>query len=92
MFSRTKPNLVCSDEGFCVEVLGRTGVRYHEGEASIYVDGELLAGPHGFLIYKDSMRLDAGPAPGIIDEGERIRIVANIQKAFAFVGFDIEII
>ena len=36
-----------SSDGFSVEVLGRTGLRYREGDRQMFVDSEALTGPSG---------------------------------------------
>jgi hypothetical protein len=42
MFKETRKNVVESDEGFSIEVLGRTGIKYTEGEKTMFVDSEVL--------------------------------------------------
>ncbi len=90
MFREPRTNVIESDEGFAVEVLGRTGLRYTEGSRSAKVDSEVVMGPSGLVIYKSSIR--AWGDGGEIDEPERARIVENIRRAFAFKGYDIEVI
>jgi len=43
MFSVPRVNVVKSDSGYLVEVLGRTGMKYSEGERSMFVDSEVLS-------------------------------------------------
>ncbi len=50
----------------------------------------MLVGSHGFVIYSNRIKPEANSEPIIIDERERSRIVKNIRKAFAYMGFDIE--
>jgi hypothetical protein len=45
MFTSPRPNLCESSDGFSVEVLGRTGLRYCEGGRQMFVDSEVLSGP-----------------------------------------------
>lgn len=89
MFTTPRPNVIVSDEGFSVEVLGRTGVKYEDNLSAVMVDGEVLAGPAGFMIYKDSARVVGGE--GRLSDSRREVVVDNIRRAFAHRGFNIEI-
>jgi hypothetical protein len=91
MFSVPKQNSIKCDEGFLVEILGRTGVRYEDDVGVATVDGEILAGPSGFIIYRDSVR-SVDSSTKIIDAARCDLIIENIRRAFAFRGFDIEIL
>jgi hypothetical protein len=42
--------------GQTVEVLGRTGLRYREADRQMFVDSEVLTGPSGMAVYKDTMQ------------------------------------
>lgn len=75
------PNIVESDEGFSVEVLGRTGLRYVEGDRALNVNAEVLAGPSGIMLYSQS-----------VDAADKVRIIENIRAAFKFRGFDIQVV
>ncbi len=92
MFKETKTNVVESDEGFSVEVLGRTGIKYTEGEKTMFVDSEVLSGPHAMAIYKKSIKNWQTPNCEPICDTKRDKIVENIRRAFLFVwGVEIEI-
>ena len=56
MFSVPRVNVIESDEGFSVEVLGRTGLLYSEGVKSMHIDSEVLASPGGIAIIEKSIR------------------------------------
>jgi hypothetical protein len=61
--------LITSDSGFSVEVLGRTGLRYTEGDRVMLIDSEVLAGPHGLALYLSSLRRRDPPNDSLpIDE------------------------
>ena len=45
MFTSHRPNLYESSDGFPMEVLGRTGLGYREGERQMFVDSQVLTGP-----------------------------------------------
>lgn len=93
VFDIPRPNVIKSDEGFSVEVLGMTGLLYTEGPRSLYVDSEVIAEPHGLMIYSSSIRVWNTPHAGeIIDKAGRDVIVENIRRAFRLRGFEIEVI
>jgi hypothetical protein len=56
MFEIPRVNVIQSDEGFSVEVLGRTGLLYTEGSKSLHIDSEVLVGPTDLLVYTNSIR------------------------------------
>ena len=56
MFTSQGPNLYKSSGGFSVEVLGRTGLRYGEANRRMFVDSEVLTGPYGMAVYKDTIQ------------------------------------
>jgi len=93
MFDIPRPNVIKSDEGFSVEVLGMTGLLYTEGPRSLYVDSEVIAEPHGLMIYSSSIQSWKSLYEGeIINDAKRNVIVENIRRAFRFRGFEIEVI
>ncbi len=92
MFVIPRPNVIESDEGFSVEVLGMTGLLYTEGSKSLRLDSEVLAKPTGLIIYTSSIRTWNSLHDGeIVDEAKRDVIVENIRRAFRFRGFEIEV-
>ena len=56
MFTSQGPNLCKSSDGFSVEVLDRTGLRYGEANRQMSVDSEVLTGPCGMPVYKETIR------------------------------------
>jgi hypothetical protein len=92
MFSEPKVNVIESDQGYSVEVLGRVGLKYTEGEKSLTVDSEVLMGPSGMVVYKSSIRQwDPPHSNQAIDKATRERIIDNIRAAFHFKGYEIEV-
>ncbi len=92
MFSIPKVNVIESSDGYIVEVLGRTGILYKEGDRYIHIDSEVLAGPSGVVVYTDSIKSWCGPNEVVpVDEVDRERIVSNIKAAFRFRGYNIEV-
>jgi hypothetical protein len=93
MAKRLDPNVFVSDEGYTVAVLGRTGVKYTEGERSLVIDSELLAGPSGILLYASTISAWAAPYhEEHIDPDTRSQILLNIRRAFEIQGFDILVV
>jgi hypothetical protein len=91
-FSEPRVNVIESDTGFSVEVLGRTGMRYAEHGKSAFVDSEVLAKPGAIAVYPKSIRHwdpphDAEP----LDDEDRNRIVTNIHRAFAARGYEAQV-
>lgn len=93
MLSLSDPNTVVSDEGFSVRVLGRTGIRYREGDRELHIDSEALAGPAGMAIYAHSIRSWEPPCQDVpLDEVSRARVIENVRAAFKFWGFSIDVL
>jgi hypothetical protein len=92
MFTIPRPNVIESDEGFSVEVLGRAGLRYREPPREMLVDSEVLAGPSGLVVYGHSIRKWEPPYAGeALAEGKRQEILDNIRRAFRYRGLDIQV-
>jgi hypothetical protein len=92
MFRVPRVNVIESDEGFSVEVLGRTGLLYKEGPKSMNIDSEVLASPGGIAVIKKSIRAWDPPYENeIIDDIKRKTIIENIRRAFQSQGDDISI-
>ena len=89
MFRSTKPNVIENEEGVCVEVLGRVGMRYTEAGRTIDVDSEVLA-TQGIAVYAESIRnWSDGSA---VDETTRSRVIHNIREAVRSQGDSIVVI
>ena len=95
MFSTPRNNVVESDEGFYVEVLGRTGLKYVEGSRAVFIDSEVLMGPHGMAIDKKSIKNWQIPS-GDIDSPEKDKLIRDVHEvtlvgdSFLFEGFTLE--
>lgn len=93
MITKTDLNVVTSDEGWSVRVLGRTGIEYTEGERKMRIDSEVLAGPAGMAVYSSSIRAWLPPNEAEnVDEAARARIIQNLRRSFKFEGFDIDVL
>ena len=53
MFSIPRLKVIESEEGFSVEVLGRTAISNREGDKVLLVDSEALAPGKGIAIFTD---------------------------------------
>jgi hypothetical protein len=82
VFKIPRVNVIESDEGFSVEVLGRTGLLYTEGDKSIRIDSEVLNSTT-IAIIKDSIKVWNPPYENeVINEDKCDSIVGNIRRAF----------
>jgi hypothetical protein len=85
------PNLVEMSAGYSVEVLGRTGLRYVEGERTMLVDSEVVGGP-AIAMYAASMKRWEPPHDSEpLDDRERTRIIENIQRACDSKGWTLRV-
>ena len=90
MFTIPKTNVIESDSGFAVEVLGRTGLLYVENDRKMKIDSEVLMGPRAMVVYLDSISKWLPPHDAVpVDQGARKRIMDNIREAFLFRGAEI---
>jgi hypothetical protein len=91
-FSVPRVNVITSDAGFSVEVLGRTGLRYTENDRSASVDSEVLATPGAMALYQGSIKKWDSPHEAVaLNDSDRERIVENIRSAFASQGYKLEV-
>jgi hypothetical protein len=72
-------------------LLGRTGLRYLEGERSVWIESEVLAKPRAIALATASIRYWEGPGAELVDEAARNRIAGNIKRAFDACGHELEI-
>ena len=92
-FSFPRVNVIESDSGYRVEVLGRTGLRYTEGDRTMVIDSEILASVAGMSLWQSSIERWEAPNNSVpIDEGERQRVVENIRAAFEAKGYELDVI
>lgn len=93
MFFIPRVNLIASDEGFSIEVLGRTGIEYREGERAMIVDAEVLAPGHGIALFKKSLLGWKPPYDGEhLSDERKVEILNNISRAINFRQQPIEIL
>jgi hypothetical protein len=93
MFKSPQPNIIESSDGFSVEVLGRAGLLYREGDRKTVLNSEILMGPSGMVIYSKSIvRWDVPHDNQLIETPDRERILTNIREAFRFQGFEVDVI
>lgn len=90
-FSEPQPNVIESTEGFSIRVLGRVGMRYTEGDRSVWIDSEVLAKPRAIVMLKESIRIWEGPVGVEVEPDDKERIANNIQRAFEACGYDLQV-
>jgi len=91
-FTEPRVNVVESSRGYSVEVLGRVGIEYREGDRSTFVDSEVLTAGHGIMVISKSIRAWRPPHDREqVTDAARRRIVENIRKAIGFKGEPIEV-
>lgn len=91
-FFRPRANVVASSRGFSIEVLGRAGLLYREGERAMNVDSEFLALPHGLQLFTRSIERWEPPYDREeLGSDARNEIVDNIRRAFADDGIEVEV-
>jgi hypothetical protein len=83
-------NVIESSEGFSVRTLGCTGLRYQEGDRSVWIDSEVLAAPGGIVMNRDSIKYWEGPDPDRVSDADRDRITDNVKRAFEACGYDLQ--
>jgi len=92
-FSAPRPNLIESDSGFSIEVLGRTGMRYVEGDRSMFVDSEVLAKPGAMALWGETIKgWDPPHDAEVVGPDDRLRIIENIRRAFESQGYELQVI
>jgi hypothetical protein len=92
MFTQPKPNVIESDDGYSVEILGMAGLKYTEGERTMRIDSEMVPGPAGMVVFKRSIQhWDPPHQYKEVDEQSRSLIVENIGMALKFRGYHIDI-
>jgi hypothetical protein len=89
---RPNPNLVEMGTSYSVEVLGRTGLRYIEGDKTMLIDSEALATPNTIALNAGSVKRWAPPREAEpVSDQDRKRIVENIQRAFDTRGWVVSV-
>jgi hypothetical protein len=92
MFFREKSGVIECDEGFSVQLTGREGLLYWEGERRLFVWSELLMSSNGMVIYTDSIKVWEPPFQNDeINASKKEQIIDNIRRAFRWTGYEIEI-
>ncbi len=93
MFFIPRVNVIESDKGFSIEVLGRTGMKYREGSRSMFIDSEVLMPGHGIAIIPGSIKhWDPPHDSEVVDSQKREEIIINIREALAFRNAPLKVI
>lgn len=93
MFHIPRVNVIESDTGFSVEMLGRTGMEYREGDKIMFIESEIaMTDVPTVAIWKDSIRAWKPPQDKEqITETKRMEILKNICAAKKWRGTQVEI-
>lgn len=87
------PNLYEGPDGHSVEILGRTGLRYREGDRTMFVDSEVLAPPAGIVIYTSTVVRWESPHDAMeLPADARRRILDNIVATLRAQGVGVDLI
>jgi hypothetical protein len=70
---------IISSRGFRLRALGRAGMEYMESDTRLHIDSEAMA-TRDFEVYEDSLPIHA-----------RLRIIANLTRAWRWDGFGIHV-
>jgi hypothetical protein len=93
MLTSPRVNLVESDSGFSVEVLGRTGIKYREGAKVLFVDSEVLVTGKGIMVVAKSIEhWDPPDDAELIGPEKKAIILNNIKDAIGFWNEPVEIV
>ena len=88
MFTIPRVNVIKSDEGFSIEVLGMTGLKYTQNGKSLRINSEILRGHPDIMIdTKSIVKWETGEA---INISLRKQIIDNLSRAFKFRGVEID--
>ncbi len=93
MCRKTRPNLIESDAGFCVEQVDFSHLVYREGDKKVTLTVEPLVGPAIFVVYLGGYtdRWDPPLDSVMIGNDEWKRIGDNTRDAYRSQGFQIEV-
>jgi hypothetical protein len=93
MFNSPRVNLIESESGFSVEILGRTGMEYRESDKVMFIDSEILmTDVPTVAIWKDHIRGWKPPyEKQQVSEAERTEILKNICAALKWRNTQVEI-
>ena len=89
--SKDNVNVIESDKGFSVEVLGITGLKYNENDKSYFIDSEVLNGPSGLIVFRNRIKEWGENSNASLNEKKRAEIIENVKSAFKFKGYKIKV-
>ena len=93
MFHIPRANVIESDTGFSVEILGRTGIEYRESDKVLFIESEILMTDLPTVaIWKDHIRAWQPPHGNEqISEGMRTEILKRTCAALKWRNTQVEI-
>ena len=92
MFFIPRVNVIESDSGFSIEVLGRIGMRYREGDKSLLIDSEVLATKGISISARSIQRWEGRYSEEEIGRDKKNEIIGNIRRALEFRNESLEVL
>lgn len=93
MLTKPKPNLISSSEGWEIEVLGLTGVRYTDETGTYSVDTELLHGEPIMVVIRDRIfKKDVDGSLLEVKSRKKNVIVSRLRTAISWDGHEISVV
>lgn len=92
-FSYPRTNLIVSSGGFTVEVKPPAGIRYTEADRHMHLFAEILTRSEStMVVLRSDVKAWDSPHDSIeVSDADRSRILDNIQRAFDFRGWVLEV-
>jgi Immunity protein 74 len=93
MFHSPHVNLIKSDSGFSIEMLGRTGIEYRESDKAMFIESEILmTDVPTVAIWKDQIRAWKPPhETELVTQEKRTEILKRICAALKWRSTQVEI-
>jgi hypothetical protein len=93
MFHIPRVNVIESETGFSIEMLGRTGIEYRESDKAMFIESEILMTEAPTVaIWKDHIRAWKPPHDNEqVSEEKRTEILKNVCAALKWRNTQVEI-
>jgi hypothetical protein len=92
LFAEPEPNRFESSDGYSVEILGRSRIKYSEKDRSTSIQSEALATIGSMALYDDSLiHWDSPHEAELLTIETRNKIISRVDAAFAWRGYKLEV-
>jgi hypothetical protein len=93
MFNNPRVNVYESDAGFSIEILGRVGMEYKEGDKIMFVESEIgISDTPTIAIWQDELRTWKPPYDKeVLTDLRRMEILKNICSLLKWRNIQVEI-